>query len=398
MWFEKVSLWDGLPHNFNRLAWLSVRGVPVQLWDSQIMDQICKKYGRVLISADISAWDNDMSRTKCCVLTTVGHRIEERIELIWGSGSSPVWVSEIICDWSPDLSPGFRADGDGVSEGEIGEDFENEDYGLGEDFEFESEGEVDAQLSGVGTNGGGDFSDVGPVTESNPVEGEKLRNKALNNVPSCMEDTNRVAHDASNNDEGIVPKCMENTFVVAQEAASIMKHLGSDTPERNTFEAMRGDGEVGSTFVGGSNEKESGSNADLAFNEKNDGQAQAEGHVPSSQHHPMKANNRSRNPAPTTSNSTRGHQGGKARPISLKLKDRLWVPKKKLVTTEKDDSCGSGFESRRCEAQELDSSSHWGFEARNTIEVGNLVGYKLQGHEGSLKSLLIGEESSRFNQ
>lgn len=49
MWFAWIKKWDNSGYHMQRIIWLKISGVPVQLWDSNVFTIIAGKFGRVLI-------------------------------------------------------------------------------------------------------------------------------------------------------------------------------------------------------------------------------------------------------------------------------------------------------------------------------------------------------------
>ncbi|XP_022041338.1 uncharacterized protein LOC110943915 [Helianthus annuus] len=47
-WFTNITRWHGEEIPFERIAWLKIRGVPLQLWIDAVFECIGEKYGRVI--------------------------------------------------------------------------------------------------------------------------------------------------------------------------------------------------------------------------------------------------------------------------------------------------------------------------------------------------------------
>ncbi|KAK1414500.1 hypothetical protein QVD17_30246 [Tagetes erecta] len=131
-WFSCLQLWTGQQINFQRLAWLIIRGIPIHCWDNFVIDRIRNMFGR-------------------------------------HSSSYPIWVTEEKVDWCPNLAPisfdSYNRD-DEDAEGSVGfeiSDFEIED----EEGDMPVNGcgspEVDTTVEGVGVSRGeeqaGDIND-----------------------------------------------------------------------------------------------------------------------------------------------------------------------------------------------------------------------------------------------
>ncbi|KAJ0518636.1 hypothetical protein HanLR1_Chr11g0417451 [Helianthus annuus] len=90
-------LWEGQVINFDRLAWVQILGVPVQIRDNSLFDRIAGSIGKVVKKSDFSWIQSDNSCGWCCILVNSGKRVEEEIEVVWQGNSYKTWVSEFHC-------------------------------------------------------------------------------------------------------------------------------------------------------------------------------------------------------------------------------------------------------------------------------------------------------------
>ncbi|KAM0021237.1 putative RNA recognition motif domain, nucleotide-binding alpha-beta plait domain superfamily [Helianthus debilis subsp. tardiflorus] len=102
-WFSRLYVWEGLPHIFDRVAWIKVLGVPASLWDRQIFNKIGERCGCLLVKSEASAEDGNLAEDRMAVLVPDGKRISEEFTLKWKDDNIKIWVEEIAGLWSPDF-------------------------------------------------------------------------------------------------------------------------------------------------------------------------------------------------------------------------------------------------------------------------------------------------------
>ncbi|KAI3774204.1 hypothetical protein L1987_48749 [Smallanthus sonchifolius] len=100
-YLASAFIWSGQDIPFDRIACLKVEGVPFLLRDALVYDKIGEKFDRVVWPSDFSWEESDNSSGCCYVLTKLGRRIEDELDLRWSGSSYPVWVSEEMDSWAP---------------------------------------------------------------------------------------------------------------------------------------------------------------------------------------------------------------------------------------------------------------------------------------------------------
>ncbi|KAI3814944.1 hypothetical protein L1987_14593 [Smallanthus sonchifolius] len=101
---SSAALWNGNDIPFDRITGLKIVGVPFKLREGDVYDQIGGLFGKVIWPSNFS-WSNiDNSSGQCYVLTEIGGRIEEEINLTWRDSSYKVWVTEESNSWVPIFS------------------------------------------------------------------------------------------------------------------------------------------------------------------------------------------------------------------------------------------------------------------------------------------------------
>ncbi|KAF5821201.1 putative RNA recognition motif domain, nucleotide-binding alpha-beta plait domain superfamily [Helianthus annuus] len=99
-WLASLSSWKGQLLDFQRLAWLSIKGVPLDLWDKSTFNAIGGKFGRIFQPSTDSTDDGFLLSGSVGILVSHGRLICESLELLWGNRKCLVWVQEEVRSWS----------------------------------------------------------------------------------------------------------------------------------------------------------------------------------------------------------------------------------------------------------------------------------------------------------
>ncbi|KAI3726708.1 hypothetical protein L1987_66509 [Smallanthus sonchifolius] len=98
---SSVTLWTDQVVSFDRIACLKIVGIPLHLREDLVFEMVGNLFGKIIWPSAFSWTKKDCSFGVCYVLTSIGARIEESIELVWKNTSLPVWVTEELCSWVP---------------------------------------------------------------------------------------------------------------------------------------------------------------------------------------------------------------------------------------------------------------------------------------------------------
>ncbi|KAJ0743804.1 putative RNA recognition motif domain, nucleotide-binding alpha-beta plait domain superfamily [Helianthus annuus] len=97
LWSEvltSATLWEGKQPQYQRLVWIKITGIPIQLRDNELFNKVGEKFGKVVKGAEFS-WDNpDNADGICAVLSESGLRLNEEVELLWDGKSYSAWIIE----------------------------------------------------------------------------------------------------------------------------------------------------------------------------------------------------------------------------------------------------------------------------------------------------------------
>ncbi|KAJ0801924.1 putative RNA-binding domain superfamily [Helianthus annuus] len=82
-WFETLERWTGQWMPMERIAWLQVHGVPMNLACDPVFQIIGRRYGRVIQPACLKEEDKDFSYVYIGILCSRDFRIADRFSLSW---------------------------------------------------------------------------------------------------------------------------------------------------------------------------------------------------------------------------------------------------------------------------------------------------------------------------
>ncbi|KAF5820625.1 putative RNA recognition motif domain, nucleotide-binding alpha-beta plait domain superfamily [Helianthus annuus] len=114
-WFNKLEPWSGQSLPMERVAWLKLHGIPLNLLEADVFMQVGELFGKVLfVPKDIDE-DLDLSVVKIGVLVGDAKWCNELVSLKWTNKVFRIWVVEELNDWVPECLD-FEVDGGPASE------------------------------------------------------------------------------------------------------------------------------------------------------------------------------------------------------------------------------------------------------------------------------------------
>ncbi|MFS8033483.1 putative RNA-binding domain superfamily [Helianthus anomalus] len=111
-WFVSVVSWTGQELEIQRIAWLSILGVPSNMWSCDTFNDIGKHFGRVVRMSEASWLNSDLTMETIGVLVFHGNRVNEDIKLKFGNKEQVIWVREIDAVWKPPFLMSCQEDSD----------------------------------------------------------------------------------------------------------------------------------------------------------------------------------------------------------------------------------------------------------------------------------------------
>ncbi|KAF5765496.1 putative RNA recognition motif domain, nucleotide-binding alpha-beta plait domain superfamily [Helianthus annuus] len=101
-WFSRLDPWTRQSLPFERVAWLRLSGIPLHLFEPDVMIQVGELFGKVLHAPKFVEEDLDVSVCSIGVLVGESSRIHDSVDLRWKSKSYRIWVEEEHEVWVPD--------------------------------------------------------------------------------------------------------------------------------------------------------------------------------------------------------------------------------------------------------------------------------------------------------
>ncbi|PWA51972.1 nucleotide-binding alpha-beta plait domain-containing protein [Artemisia annua] len=101
-WFSVLDVWVGQSLPFERVAWLKVHGVPINLATDEIFDDIASQFGKVIHPSQLSLEDGDISVGLVGVLVGDGAKISDSVNLRWKNKIFKTWITEVSGSWDPE--------------------------------------------------------------------------------------------------------------------------------------------------------------------------------------------------------------------------------------------------------------------------------------------------------
>ncbi|MFS7972766.1 putative RNA recognition motif domain, nucleotide-binding alpha-beta plait domain superfamily [Helianthus anomalus] len=101
-WFSRLDPWNGQSLPLERVAWLRLIGIPLHLFEPEIMVQVGELFGKVLHAPKTVEEDLDLSVCSVAVLVGDAGRINDAVSLRWNRKNYRIWVEEEHEVWVPD--------------------------------------------------------------------------------------------------------------------------------------------------------------------------------------------------------------------------------------------------------------------------------------------------------
>ncbi|KAJ0935065.1 putative RNA recognition motif domain, nucleotide-binding alpha-beta plait domain superfamily [Helianthus annuus] len=121
-YFNNGNMWKENMNQYERIAWVSVFGIPGSLRCKNNLNAIASSIGKVVEVGDISIEDGDLSSAHIGIIVKTGQLINTEVDVVYKEETFKCWVSEVLGSWSPKFVkdesvfvnlPEFRMDDDG---------------------------------------------------------------------------------------------------------------------------------------------------------------------------------------------------------------------------------------------------------------------------------------------
>ncbi|KAJ0621109.1 hypothetical protein HanIR_Chr01g0004941 [Helianthus annuus] len=147
---------------YERIAWLRIRGVPLQLWIDAVFECIGERFGRIVKKSDVDEKDVCFNEEVISVLVNNGSTIEEKVPVRWKNMVFDVWVSEVNQFWTPEF---------------VNERFQIDDQDVGINDDVSKSDNMVTEENGV----------PAPVPEERQPEKETVGNEQMENGETVVD-------------------------------------------------------------------------------------------------------------------------------------------------------------------------------------------------------------------
>ncbi|KAJ0816458.1 putative RNA recognition motif domain, nucleotide-binding alpha-beta plait domain superfamily [Helianthus annuus] len=100
-WFSRLDPWNGQSMPLEKVAWIRLIGIPLHLFEPEVMVQVGELFGKVLHVPKMVEEDLDLSVCRVAVLVGDAGRINDVVSLRWNKKSYRIWVEEELEVWVP---------------------------------------------------------------------------------------------------------------------------------------------------------------------------------------------------------------------------------------------------------------------------------------------------------
>ncbi|PWA48326.1 RNA-directed DNA polymerase, eukaryota [Artemisia annua] len=101
-WFSDLVLWEGQAMPFERVAWLKIHGVPINLATDEVYDDISSLFGKIVFPSHLCLDDGDISVGFVGILVGDGKIINDSVDLKWANKVFRTWITEEKGNWEPE--------------------------------------------------------------------------------------------------------------------------------------------------------------------------------------------------------------------------------------------------------------------------------------------------------
>lgn len=101
--FNSLVMWNGQRVKMERIAWITLYGVPPQAWDTDVFLQIGNSIGRITFLCEADVYDADLSKKKIAVTVNADEKIQKNCVIKWKGDKYNVLLTDSGEDWLPDF-------------------------------------------------------------------------------------------------------------------------------------------------------------------------------------------------------------------------------------------------------------------------------------------------------
>ncbi|KAJ0694769.1 putative RNA recognition motif domain, nucleotide-binding alpha-beta plait domain superfamily [Helianthus annuus] len=115
--FSSAVIWEGQEVDYDRVAWLRIYGIPVNVMGNSVIEDVGRLFGMVVKSAQLDADVEDVSSHRVGVLVNATKTIQEEAFIRWRRKTYKVWVLGDSKDWFLEFLVRQRNDTSSMEEG-----------------------------------------------------------------------------------------------------------------------------------------------------------------------------------------------------------------------------------------------------------------------------------------
>ncbi|KAK1423486.1 hypothetical protein QVD17_18789 [Tagetes erecta] len=99
--FSCLNIWDGSSPMFERVAWLTITGIPPHLFERETINLIGSWCGRVVQESKACLTQENLSYDKIAVITNQGEKIKKSLTISYHNSKFRIWIKEDNESWVP---------------------------------------------------------------------------------------------------------------------------------------------------------------------------------------------------------------------------------------------------------------------------------------------------------
>ncbi|PWA63812.1 RNA-directed DNA polymerase, eukaryota, Reverse transcriptase zinc-binding domain protein [Artemisia annua] len=101
--FDSIEIWGDQEYSFERIAWLRIHGVPLNLLSNKVLNDVGGLFGSIIKEANHTSDDADVSFHYVGILVDHVRVVQDEVSLTWQDKRFKVWVMEDFREWLPDF-------------------------------------------------------------------------------------------------------------------------------------------------------------------------------------------------------------------------------------------------------------------------------------------------------
>ncbi|KAI3806905.1 hypothetical protein L1987_22823 [Smallanthus sonchifolius] len=92
-WCIKMEIWNGQNLQYERIAWVRIRGIPPQLWEDEVFDSIERKYGEIMQGSLASTNDDNLASDMVAIMLIDGLTVKGEAKIVRNGITTRCWIT-----------------------------------------------------------------------------------------------------------------------------------------------------------------------------------------------------------------------------------------------------------------------------------------------------------------